>query len=194
MRLSLDTVLVVDVESTCWEGQPPQGEEPEVIEIGLVELELASLERAARRSILIRPERSRVSPFCTRLTTLTPEEVERGVSFADACATLRTEHDSGHRVWASFGEYDRTMIEDQCRRRRVGYPFGTRHLNVKALFALVHGLPREVGMRRALQIAGMEMEGTHHRGSDDAWNIAGLLAAMIGAARGVGGAAGSTRS
>jgi inhibitor of KinA sporulation pathway (predicted exonuclease) len=183
MRLSLERVLVVDVESTCWEGPAPSGEEPEVIEIGLVELDVPTLERVARRSILVRPERSRVSPFCTRLTTLTAEDVEGGVPFAEACTTLRTAHDSAHRIWASFGEYDRTMIEDQCRRLRVAYPFGTRHLNVKALFALVYGLPREVGMRRALKIAGLDLEGTHHRGSDDAWNIAGLLAGLLGRAR-----------
>lgn len=35
MARKLDLILVVDVESTCWDGHPLEGEEREVIEIGL---------------------------------------------------------------------------------------------------------------------------------------------------------------
>lgn len=65
MAKRLDLILVVDVESTCWDGDPPRGEENEIIEIGVCTLEVASGQRRDRRSILVRPERSRVSPFCT---------------------------------------------------------------------------------------------------------------------------------
>jgi inhibitor of KinA sporulation pathway (predicted exonuclease) len=30
-------------------------------------------------------------------------------------------------------------------------------------------------MARALQIAGLPLEGRHHSGADDAWNIAALI-------------------
>ena len=33
-------------------------------------------------------------------------------------------------------------------------------------------LPREVGLDGAFAHLGWEMEGVHHRGDDDAWNIA----------------------
>lgn len=177
--VKLDQVLVVDVESTCWEGSPPPGEVSEIIEIGVCPVEVASGERGERRSILVRPTRSRVSPFCTRLTTLTQADVDGGVSFADACAVLRKEFRSNNRVWASYGDYDRKMFERQCKAVGVGYPFGPRHLNVKTLFALVRALPREVGMAEAVRIAGHRLDGTHHRGHDDAYNIAGLLAELL---------------
>ena len=48
MARKLDQILVVDVEATCWEGDPPPGQISEIIEIGLCVLDVATL--AARRA------------------------------------------------------------------------------------------------------------------------------------------------
>jgi hypothetical protein len=69
----LDKIIVIDLESTCWEGPPPEGQVSEIIEIGVVTLDVASLERVEKQSILIKPVKSQISEFCTKLTTLTPE-------------------------------------------------------------------------------------------------------------------------
>jgi len=179
MARTLDVILVVDVESTCWEGAAPDGEESEIIEVGLCLLDVASLERVERRSLLVRPEHSQVSAFCTQLTTLTADDVAGGMAFAEACALLRGELKGRERLWASYGDYDRRQFERQCQARDVAYPFGTTHLNVKSLFALAHALPHEIGMDAALRHIGLPLEGTHHRGGDDAWNIAAILATLL---------------
>lgn len=183
MASRLDRVLVIDVESTCWEAAPPPGEESEIIEIGICVLDVASADRIARDSIFVRPERSRVGDFCARLTTLTQAEVESGLSFADACGVLKKRFLAKDRLFASWGDYDRRQFERQCHARGVAYPFGPTHLNVKNLFALVHGLEHEVGIDEALARVGLPLEGTHHRGGDDAWNIARLLSRLLSAAR-----------
>jgi inhibitor of KinA sporulation pathway (predicted exonuclease) len=179
MAKKLDHIIVVDVESTCWEDGPPPGEVSEIIEIGVCPLELSTGRRLGKRSILVKPRRSRVSEFCTRLTTITHEQVDRGITFTEACEILRKEYQTRERVWASYGDYDRTMFQTQCQATGVPYPFGPRHLNVKTLFALSRGLPHEVGMGEALALMNVPLEGTHHRGDDDAWNIAGILGALI---------------
>lgn len=184
MSKRLDYILVIDIEATCWDGPPPPGQRSDVIEVGVCPVDSRSLRRLEKRSILVRPERSAVSPFCTNLTTLTPEQVDAGVTFREACRLLEAEYHSRDRVWASFGDYDRKMIERQCADTGVRYPFGPRHLNVKTLFALVRGLPHEVGLAQALDLAGLQLDGTHHRGHDDAWNIAGVLCAVLKTARG----------
>ncbi|WP_437617452.1 exonuclease domain-containing protein [Sorangium sp. So ce1151] len=183
MAKRLDLILVIDVESTCWDRDPPRGEENEIIEIGVCTLEVASGRRRDRRSILVRPERSRVSPFCTSLTTLTQADVDAGVSFKEACAILRGELRAQDRLWASYGDYDRRMFERQSQASGVPFPFGPSHLNVKSLFAVTHALSREIGMAEALERVGLQLAGTHHRGGDDAYNIAGLLAHLLLAAR-----------
>jgi inhibitor of KinA sporulation pathway (predicted exonuclease) len=170
----------VDVEATCWPGVPPEGQESEVIEIGVCTLDVSTGERLDKRSILVKPERSKISEFCTELTSLTPKQVNKeGISFKRACALLETEYLSRKRVWASYGEYDRTLLERQCAACGVDYPFSAGHINVKVLFGLMNALPYEVGMSRALEMCGLEMEGRHHRGVDDAWNIALLLSTLI---------------
>jgi inhibitor of KinA sporulation pathway (predicted exonuclease) len=176
MARKLDQILVVDVESTCWERVPPKGQEAEIIEIGICPVDVQSLERLEKRSILVRPERSRVSQFCTELTTLSQKQLDNeGISFAEACRILRKDYDSRDRTWASFGDYDRRQFERQCLSWDVTYPFGPGHINIKTLFALTHNLKREAGMAKALRMMKHPLEGTHHRAVDDAWNIAAIL-------------------
>ncbi|MFF3598387.1 exonuclease domain-containing protein [Kitasatospora indigofera] len=166
---------VVDVEATCWDGQPPPGAVSEIIEIGLTVVDLGRGERVGRHRILVRPERSSVSTFCTALTGLTQAEVDTGLGFAEACRLLAAEHRSGSRPWASWGDYDRHQFTRQCAATRAAYPFGRLHTNAKAVFTEAHGLRKRPGMARALEIAGLPLEGRHHRGEDDAWNIAALV-------------------
>lgn len=183
MSKNYDQIVVIDVEATCWEGKPPPGEENEIIEIGVCLLDVSTLERGARDSLLVRPVRSRVSPFCTSLTTLTPEQVATGLSFPEACAALRRKYQTKDRPWASYGDYDRAQFTRQCQAAGIGLPFSSSHINIKALVAAARGLPAEVGMAQALHLLGLPLQGTHHRGGDDAWNIAAILAAVLRPAR-----------
>lgn len=175
MKRKLDQILVVDLEATCWEGDPPEGESSEIIEIGLCALDVATGERSAPQGILVRPERSTLSDYCQKLTTITPEMLEGARPFGAACALLVTEYDSPHRTWASYGDYDRIKLIQQCADWGVPYPFGRSHINVKNLFALQQGLKAEVGLQKATASLGLSFEGTIHRGVDDAWNIAAVL-------------------
>jgi len=183
MAKRLDQIIVVDLECTCWESEPPPGQIGEIIEIGVCLLDSNSLLRSARQSILVRPERSQVSPFCTKLTTLTQAQVDTGIPFEQACQELRKTYRTSDRTWASYGDFDRRQFERQCQETGVRYPFGKTHLNVKNLLSLALNEPYEVGLDRALDLTGLPLEGTHHRGVDDAWNIAQLLAVLLGRLR-----------
>jgi inhibitor of KinA sporulation pathway (predicted exonuclease) len=184
MTRRLDQILVIDVESTCWEDQPAHAADSEIIEIGLCLVDVAWLERIERRSILIKPVRSEVSAYCTRLTTLTADDLADAGTLADACRVLKKEYRSRERLWASWGDYDRRQFERVCQDFGVRYPFGSSHLNVKTLYAVAHHLPQALGMDAALAHAGLPLDGTHHRGVDDAWNIAALLCGLLRRARG----------
>jgi inhibitor of KinA sporulation pathway (predicted exonuclease) len=181
MARDLSMVLVVDVESTCWgpPGDPPAGQQSEIIEIGVAAVDVGSLRIQQCDDVLVKPTHSTVSDFCTQKTTLTAAQVEKGVTFAEACRVLKKRYQAQECTWASWGDYDRSQFERQCRLHGVGYPFGKTHVNVKNLYALAHGLPAEVGMDEALAHAGLGLEGTHHRAHWDAKNIARLMIGLL---------------
>lgn len=173
-------VNVVDLEATCWRGPPPEGARNEVIEVGLCVVDLVDRRRVARDRILVRPAFSAVSPFCTELTGLTQEEVDGGVDFTTACTTLVERHCAAERAWASWGAYDLKQFRRQCEDDGATYPFAAFHTNAKAVFSELHGSrKRRFGMARALAQVGLPLEGRHHSGADDAWNIGALVLHIV---------------
>lgn len=175
----LDKILVVDLEATCWEGDTPPGEASEIIEIGICTLDIASGERSDKRGILVKPRHSTLSDYCTELTTIHPEMLKNAPSLRQACRLLQEKYLSGRRTWASYGDYDRIMLTQQCQEMGVPYPFGRSHINVKNLLALHFGLAHEVDLERGTALVGLPFEGTIHRGVDDAWNIAAVLSRVL---------------
>lgn len=130
---------------------------------------------------MIKPEYSTVSDFCTKLTTITQDMLDRdGITLAEAREKLINEYQSPERTWVSWGRYDHTQIMNDCREKRVPYFMGKNHINLKNLFALKQRLRREVGVKKAMEILGLDFEGTHHRGVDDARNIARILSYILG--------------
>jgi inhibitor of KinA sporulation pathway (predicted exonuclease) len=179
MAKKLDQILVIDLEATCWQGAPPPGQDNEIIEIGLCVLDVSTGQRLDNPSIIVQPVHSTVSEYCTALTTLTQEDVEAGIPLREACHLLEKEYGSQERLWASYGDYDRWQFQRECSAHGIDYPFADRHINVKSLFAVAHGLPRELPLDEAMAYMGFPLEGTHHRGGDDAWNIARILGTLL---------------
>lgn len=182
----LDKIVCIDVEATCWESAEsrPPNEKSDIIEIGVAVVNLSSLQIEDNESIIVRPDRSKVSEFCTKLTTLTQEQVDQGICFEDACKLLRTKFKTDVRTWLSWGDYDKTMFENCCSDMWIKYPFGLRHINLKNLVAVLHNLPKEVGMPDGLELLGLPLKGTHHRGVDDVANIANIFCAVTKLYRG----------
>lgn len=174
-------VNVIDVESTCWElpEVQPANEISEIIEIGIAVVNIDTLKVEKNESIMIKPQRSKLSKFCTKLTTITQNHVDDwGITFQKAMEKLKVDFDSENRTFVSWGDYDRKMFERNCKDYNVYYPFGPRHMNLKNSFALFNKLDKEVGLDAALDHLGMKMKGTHHRGVDDAQNIADIFIAI----------------
>jgi len=175
MAKNLEQIIVVDLEATMNQSVM------EVIEIGIAILHTKPLKIDPPSAIMVIPTKSKVTAECTELTSITPEMVtaEAGaVSFKEACEQVKKLAPKTT-TWASWGDYDRRQMERQCKAESIAYPFGVTHLNVKNLFALSMDLERELGMDAALKLMKMDLIGYHHRGCDDAFNIARLLRAIL---------------
>jgi len=177
---NLDKLIIVDLEATCDDPKPPKFES-EVIEIGVAVIDLKKGEVVDKDSTFITPVKSWITPFCTQLTTITAEDVlaKNGArTFPEAIRWLN-KFGPKNKVWCSWGDYDRTMLERQCRTMHVEYPFGVGHINVKTMMALLEGLGRGIGAKEAVEYFGMTWEGQHHRGIDDACNIGRVMLELI---------------
>ncbi|GGO29755.1 hypothetical protein [Deinococcus humi] len=79
---------------------------------------------------------------------------------------------------ASWGDYDRNKFIIECAEGQIAHPFGPAHTNAKQASNDVQGLRKQPGMEAALRIGRPKLEGRHHRGVDDAANIARLISLM----------------
>jgi inhibitor of KinA sporulation pathway (predicted exonuclease) len=177
--INATSMIIVDLEATCWRGHPPKGMVNEVIEIGAVKLNLKDLDAPIEKcqELIVKPKFSTISAFCTDLTSITQEQVDNGIYLDQACNILS--EFSGRVPWGSWGAYDNDFLQKECSRKRIQFPLSNRHINLKLLYSVLHGHKREKGLSKAMNEVKLSMEGRHHRGIDDAYNTARLLQYLV---------------
>ncbi|MCB9753767.1 MAG: exonuclease domain-containing protein [Myxococcales bacterium] len=174
--------LIIDLEATCDNGGLVPRDEMEIIEIGGVLVDHETLEPIDEFASFVRPVRRRtLTPFCVELTSITQAQVDAAPRFP---AVMRELADfvarHGYPLFCSWGGYDQKQLRQDARYHRVAAPLGPRHLNLKQAFSERLGTRKRFGMEAALRRVGVELLGTHHRGIDDARNIARLLPWCLG--------------
>jgi inhibitor of KinA sporulation pathway (predicted exonuclease) len=176
--------LVIDLEATCCDLKLIPRREMEIIEIGAVMLETSSLKPIAEFQTFIKPVRHPIlTDFCKQLTSITQEQVDRAPTYPEAMRSFQEwlfEYPKS--IFGSWGEYDRKQFlqDSKFHSLPLPYPLSSKHINLKQLFSENQGLPKKYGMAQALELAGIELIGTHHRGIDDSRNIATLLPYILG--------------
>lgn len=177
--------LVIDLEATTEEGGWPL-EEMEIIEIGasLVDAEGRELDHFQR---LVRPlRRPRLTAFCCHLTHIDQAAVDAAAPLERVWVQFEAWlacHRPQLAGWASWGDYDRRQLEQDWQRLQLQSLLAQLpHLNLKRCFAEARQLKRPVGLKTALQLAGLGFAGQQHRALSDARNSARLLPLALPAA------------
>jgi 3'-5' exoribonuclease 1 len=152
----------------------------EIIEIGAVEMPTADGVPTQEFARFVRPTvEPTLSDFCRRLTTIRQRDVDRADLLPKVLAEFVAWIGDEPFVLCSWGGYDLNQFRSDCVRHRLPLPPSfERHVNVERQFARLLGV-KECGMERALAHAGLPLAGTHHRGIDDARNIARLAALVL---------------
>jgi 3'-5' exoribonuclease 1 len=170
--------IVVDLEATCWD--PPEPDRSEIVEIGAVRLD-SDLDVAGEFESFVRPvAEPELSPFCRELTTITQAEVDAADPFPAVFPRFLAWIGSDDYRLCSWGFYDVGQFRRDCTRHGLPFPevFESHHLNVKEAFAAWRGVDRS-DVPTALGHLGLPFGGTHHRGIDDARNIARIAQALL---------------
>jgi inhibitor of KinA sporulation pathway (predicted exonuclease) len=168
-------MLFVDVELTCWEGEPPAGEQPEVIAFGIVDLRTDDLEIRREKVFFVRPQVSTISPFCSMLTGITPKEAEAAPYLPDVVRTIRKTF--GQSDWCAWGRDD-ALIRESCERAGAELPFIGGFHDLAAQLRTMLGLTYRLGLDEALERFKLDWEGPPHDALADARNLARLFMAI----------------
>jgi inhibitor of KinA sporulation pathway (predicted exonuclease) len=177
MKITNRYYLIVDVEATCSDrGEVPR-QEMEIVEIGAVLQDARTFEVASTFQSFIQPVRHPLlTPFCTELTGIRQSDVATAPLYPAVIGQLQSWlRGFDDYLFCSWGDYDRGQFIQDCAFHRIAYPFASAHLNLKAEFSRTLGLSKKLGMAAALRHLGLKLEGTHHRGIDDAKNMARIV-------------------
>ena len=174
----MKNILVVDLEATCSEDGTIAPESMETIEIGACWVDGDGVVIDHFQSFVQPILNRRLTTFCTSLTGIQQIDVDGAPPFHVAAGLLRQfvdRHRTVNSIWCSWGAYDRRQIERDSALHGIVEPIELPHQNLKRLFAKAQRIGKEVGMAKACDLAGLTLEGAHHRALDDALNIARLL-------------------
>lgn len=180
-------MLIADLEATCWGSRhTPDGAAQSIHNMEIIEIGCALANRQGEildtQSFLVRPTRNPVlSDFCTELTGITQEMVDEAPAFPGAVQAMNAWLGDlpDDFIWCSWGNYDRLHLEAQSLLDGAQPAILARpHLNLKRIWRRTTGQKRKNGFTNALAFHGLEFEGHHHRGVDDARNMARVLPYM----------------
>lgn len=177
MHIANEYYLIIDFEATCSDDGTVPRHEMEIIEIGAVMMNARVLEIESEFQSFVCPVRHpRLTEFCTSLTSITQGDLADAPSFPAALQAMNEwRHGFGDALFCSWGDYDRNQLTRDCEYHGLDDPFPSGHLNLKAEFARIFGRGKGPGICEALKHVGLDFEGAHHRGLDDALNIARLV-------------------
>ncbi|WP_246141950.1 3'-5' exonuclease [Hyella patelloides] len=122
-----------------------------------------------------------MTDFCLGLTSITQQQVENAPLSQKAIAYFQQWLGKySNFIFGSWGDYDRKQFQKDSKFHKLPYPIDSEQINLKKLFSANQGFSYTHGMAKALNLAGINLEGIHHRGIDDAKNIARLMPYILG--------------
>jgi inhibitor of KinA sporulation pathway (predicted exonuclease) len=176
-------ILYLDLELTCWEGgTPPPGQWSEIIQVGIVEVNTRTLSLTRSHNYFVKPCYSKVSAYCTELTGITQETVDRyGRPLVEVKRSILKQFGTSNKLVVAWGNDDRVIDFGNCVSGEVRVC--DRFLNLGHLFKLTYGLTANTSLYAAMAMLGVEPTGRQHDALDDATNLARLHIRMLEQAR-----------
>ena len=172
--------IILDLEATCW--QKKAGRKNEIIEIGAVCIDEQKSTLGEFVQFVRPKEHPILSEFCKELTTITQAEVDDAEPFPEVLEEFQAWINGfgSNYFLCSWGFYDRNQLTSDCRLHSLSTDWLSNHISLKHQYATLKRPYRLMGMKGALRNENIQLEGTHHRGIDDARNIAKIFVSCFG--------------
>ncbi|XP_023305735.2 ERI1 exoribonuclease 2-like [Lucilia cuprina] len=194
-------IVALDFEATCWLHQPPpEYRKAEIIEFPAVLLNLETGQIESEFHQYLKPtEKPQLSDYCLKLTGITQQTVDQGISL-QLCLQLFEEWLSkelrsrqlqlpkeskdnrlGNCAFVTWSDYDLSVfLELECRRKSIAKPkYLDQWINMQQIFKKYFHRRKSNSFSNALNYVGLKFVGQQHSGIDDARNLAYLTYKMV---------------
>lgn len=172
--------IILDLEATCWKNRSLK-KQNEIIEIGALKINKDGV-ILNEFCAFVKPKLNPIlSDFCKELTTITQEEVDIAETYEIVIEKFKNwiSLDEEY-ILCSWGFYDKNQFLKDCELHKLDDNWLINHISLKHQYAEIKNLKRPIGMVNALKKEKIKLEGTHHRGIDDARNITKIFKANFG--------------
>lgn len=169
--------IILDLEATCW-NETLQNREQEIIEMGACIIDpYCKIEKTFSR--LIKPMKyPMLSAYCKQLTGIEQTELDRAKKFEIVFEEFLNwcEYEDGNPLSIyAWGKMDLQLLTKACELSRMDTEWLGSFMDMKSVYARIKGLPKLVGLDRALALENEEFEGNRHRALPDALNLAKIF-------------------
>ncbi len=140
--MDFTTLLVLDCKTTLWETtkEQPAGQTNDIICLDIALVDTTQNEVIEHEILFVKPKKSKVSRFCENLFGIPQSKLDAdGISFEEAYRKLRVHYMSRDRLWASWGHYEKYVLDKQCKALELEPLFTTSCLDIKHLYGLMMG-------------------------------------------------------
>ncbi|MBR2567206.1 MAG: exonuclease domain-containing protein [Paenibacillus sp.] len=151
----------------------------EIIDIGAVkvsEVPGAGLTVTDTFHTYVRPSnKSVLSSDTVQFTGITQKDIDAAPLFPEALSQFIDWMGSEPYYMCSWGPDDRSKLISHCRTHQLDVAWITNHNDLQQQWSRAmrkEGKFRQLGLAQALEICGIEFDGTQHRALDDAINTA----------------------
>jgi inhibitor of KinA sporulation pathway (predicted exonuclease) len=124
-----------------------------------------------------------LSPFCKNLTSIEQKDVDNAQTFDRVFNKLTgwiADNTEGEVCYCSWGDGDMRLLAHDCDYHHLEFDWGKQYLDVKKAYNKLkrkQGKPH--GLKSALSRENIELEGSHHRALDDAYNLSKIFRRYI---------------
>ncbi|ODS35296.1 MAG: 3'-5' exonuclease [Candidatus Altiarchaeales archaeon WOR_SM1_86-2] len=163
--------IIVDLEATCSKNGKlsPQ----EIIEIGAVKID-GNGDIINTFNEFVKPKINPVlGKYCKDLTGIKQSQVDGAEGFSEVIEKFK-KWIGGKYLLCSWGYYDKKQFISDCKLHDIDGTWAEKHTSIKHEYAKINNC-KPCGMAKALKREGIKLEGVHHRGIDDAKNIAKIF-------------------
>ncbi|RMG88609.1 MAG: 3'-5' exonuclease [Bacteroidetes bacterium] len=168
--------IIFDLEATCWQSES-EFLTPEIIEIGAVRMNYYG-EILGTFNQFIKPVlHPRLSHFCQELTTIEQKYIDRSRTFPEVVEAFQEWAEIFYEDYllCSWGSFDKKMLIQDSVLHHLETDWIEKHLNLKRQYHQIRGLRKMRGLKYTVEKEGFSFDGTHHRGIDDAKNLAKIF-------------------